>query len=99
MPKTAYDVRISDWSSDVCSSDLKRGSTLLHGESPVQATTRYYVSTDGAPLTKVSPPPAGCRIGHYKKGAGVPDHVYHATDNTVWNAELERKSVVRGKCV
>src|SRR3546814_2292419 len=25
MQKTAYDVRISDWSSDVCSSDLERG--------------------------------------------------------------------------
>src|SRR3546814_4751454 len=25
--KTAYDMRISDWSSDVCSSDLSRGRT------------------------------------------------------------------------
>src|SRR3546814_1546500 len=24
--KTAYEMRISDWSSDVCSSDLKRGA-------------------------------------------------------------------------
>src|SRR3546814_7803252 len=24
-PKTAYEMRISDWSSDVCSSDLARG--------------------------------------------------------------------------
>src|SRR3546814_9801213 len=28
--KTAYEVRISDWSSDVCSSDLSRRS-CLHG--------------------------------------------------------------------
>src|SRR3546814_10293793 len=26
--KTAYDMRISDWSSDVCSSDLGKGSGL-----------------------------------------------------------------------
>src|SRR3546814_5408582 len=26
--KTAYEMRISDWSSDVCSSDLRRGSGL-----------------------------------------------------------------------
>src|SRR3546814_10103179 len=26
--KTAYEMRISDWSSDVCSSDLKRRETL-----------------------------------------------------------------------
>src|SRR3546814_14518541 len=28
--KTAYEMRISDWSSDVCSSDLKNGEALLH---------------------------------------------------------------------
>src|SRR3546814_10284544 len=27
--KTAYEMRISDWSSDVCSSDLATASTLL----------------------------------------------------------------------
>src|SRR3546814_9661690 len=26
--KTAYEMRISDWSSDVCSSDLRRDSTV-----------------------------------------------------------------------
>src|SRR3546814_8936581 len=29
--KTAYEVRISDWSSDVCSSDLGQGLGLRHG--------------------------------------------------------------------
>src|SRR3546814_9930137 len=29
--KTAYEMRISDWSSDVCSSDLDRKSTQLSG--------------------------------------------------------------------
>src|SRR3546814_8233407 len=29
--KTAYDVRISDWSSDVCSSDLRLGWTRSAG--------------------------------------------------------------------
>src|SRR3546814_5037550 len=30
--KTAYEMRISDWSSDVCSSDLERGGLLgAHG--------------------------------------------------------------------
>src|SRR3546814_16785133 len=30
--KTAYEMRISDWSSDVCSSDLDRGRRLGYGE-------------------------------------------------------------------
>src|SRR3546814_17156113 len=29
--KTAYEMRISDWSSDVCSSDLKENTTLIDG--------------------------------------------------------------------
>src|SRR3546814_2761491 len=29
MQKTAYEMRISDWSSDVCSSDLKFNSTFI----------------------------------------------------------------------
>src|SRR3546814_7723517 len=29
--KTAYEMRISDWSSDVCSSDLNRGRLSLYG--------------------------------------------------------------------
>src|SRR3546814_1561931 len=28
--KTAYEMRISDWSSDVCSSDLRLGGTHVH---------------------------------------------------------------------
>src|SRR3546814_4758370 len=34
--KTAYEMRISDWSSDVCSSDLQKA--LKHGE----AEKRYF---------------------------------------------------------
>src|SRR3546814_16859118 len=30
--KTAYEMRISDWSSDVCSSDLRRHRADIHGE-------------------------------------------------------------------
>src|SRR3546814_12236869 len=34
--KTAYEMRISDWSSDVCSSDLRRRSGLP-GKRPIRA--------------------------------------------------------------
>src|SRR3546814_7699458 len=32
--KTAYEMRISDWSSDVCSSDLNCGVKLVYVETP-----------------------------------------------------------------
>src|SRR3546814_10330316 len=35
--KTAYEMRISDWSSDVCSSDLRRLPDHLAGRYPVSA--------------------------------------------------------------
>src|SRR3546814_8931505 len=38
--KTAYEMRISDWSSDVCSSDLSRGSLYV-----TRPTTASYFTT------------------------------------------------------
>src|SRR3546814_2088311 len=39
--KTAYEMRISDWSSDVCSSDLHLGAcALLKEKAPVRKTTK-----------------------------------------------------------
>lgn len=35
---------------------VPRNSKLLWGDKQVQNITRYYVSTDGAPLTKIMPP-------------------------------------------
>src|SRR3546814_2678642 len=36
--KTAYEMRISDWSSDVCSSDLPTREILPHAEALIEAT-------------------------------------------------------------
>src|SRR3546814_1739259 len=70
--KTAYVMRISDWSSDVCSSDLVLGRDAgLGGGHPLA----FPVSPDihgsgsiGSPLWRSStyssgspPPPPGCR--------------------------------------
>src|SRR3546814_6271332 len=38
--KTAYELRISDWSSDVCSSDLKRGVGGAAGRPPAGCQAR-----------------------------------------------------------
>src|SRR3546814_2306358 len=41
--KTAYEMRISDWSSDVCSSDLSRWRSQLrpHSERPLSAVCSH----------------------------------------------------------
>src|SRR3546814_8206021 len=45
--KTAYEMRISDWSSDVCSSDLKlRFRPELVSGKAVEALTRFVTSRD-----------------------------------------------------
>src|SRR3546814_9511436 len=49
--KTAYDMRISDWSSDVCSSDLPEPLPRLR----VEAFERV-VAFDTAPLRGATPP-------------------------------------------
>src|SRR3546814_7115466 len=42
--KTAYDMRISDWSSDVCSSDLTRAIRLRFRSAtePIRSATRLW---------------------------------------------------------
>ena len=65
------------------------------GDRPVQATTRYFISTDGAPLSKVSPPPKGFKVGNYKKGTGVGDMDYlrwHRENGNVWNECIHTKN-------
>jgi hypothetical protein len=64
------------------------GSQLWHGDERVSRTVRYYIGVQGAPLVKVSPPPDGCVMGHFKKKNGVSDAAYHAWDNTMWNADV-----------
>src|SRR3546814_5006700 len=61
--KTAYEMRISDWSSDVCSSDLQskpgvRLETLLYGckkNRDVHGQARHpYQASDGRVIREIS---------------------------------------------
>src|SRR3546814_4403748 len=53
--KTAYEVRISDWSSDVCSSDLKRGDvvTKINGKDVTPSQTLSYIVSNTKPGTRI----------------------------------------------
>src|SRR3546814_20190282 len=44
--KTAYDMRISDWSSDVCSSDLLDQAQVVHQRVDAQFLQRLEVQLD-----------------------------------------------------
>src|SRR3546814_17362584 len=60
MQKTAYEIRISDWSSGVCSSDLPRlrvGATLLAKASAHPTSTQA-----DPPLSRASPLPPGFMV-------------------------------------
>src|SRR3546814_2452255 len=71
--KTAYEMRISDWSSDVCSSDLPVASGLVDGSISGNGYSCTWSATTSAepPQTlvidsaTVNPPggDAGCKIG------------------------------------
>src|SRR3546814_4948933 len=61
--KTAYEMRISDWSSDVCSSDLVTNTLKALRESPAtrKAKAKFVLATDGVDfqaedLTSDEPP-------------------------------------------
>src|SRR3546814_16036650 len=44
--KTAYEVRISDWSSDVCSSDLSKGAVTSWTRSIAASWGRYGITAN-----------------------------------------------------
>src|SRR3546814_1117909 len=47
--KTAYEMRISDWSSDVCSSDLIAMQRLALARPDPEAVRRWRFALDGKP--------------------------------------------------
>src|SRR3546814_5812216 len=47
--KTAYEMRISDWSSDVCSSDLVAGVLQVEGDAPEPLCAPLAGQAQGAP--------------------------------------------------
>lgn len=77
----------------MCRIKVKRSDNLLHGGKPVQKTTRYYVSNDGAELSKQAPPTG--TPGTYKKATGVSDYEYNKIMQETggqWDARVNTKN-------
>src|SRR3546814_10368618 len=83
--KTAYEMRISDWSSDVCSSDLP----VSNAPARPQAECRHPGGLENQHQRSSSPPP---RNG----GRWVRNH---RTAWRITSSSVDRKSVVKGKSV
>src|SRR3546814_6791600 len=79
--KTAYEMRISDWSSDVCSSDL---STPIHphritessGESPtnMRGNARMIIICSNLITSATSRTSARSLLSDWRRHAGADDH-------------------------
>jgi hypothetical protein len=72
----------------------KSAQLLLAGQ-PIQGTTRYYVSTNGANMTIVRPPPAGRNIGDWKMAPKVTKAEYDrvlAETGGAWDARVCTKN-------
>src|SRR3546814_3606569 len=77
--KTAYEMRISDWSSDVCSSDLSgiQTSGRMVGYWPTDAFQRF----DDDDILRLRPTEYGAITGTEELGPGF------GSDGAVWVAE------------
>src|SRR3546814_4676319 len=69
--KTAYEMRISDWSSDVCSSDLL-ASLDFNGPGGAEVQTAQLVIPTAAPLRNAAPVPAETRPAAIVMAANAP---------------------------
>jgi len=79
----------------MCRAKCDRSSKLMIGDQEVQRITRYFVSTNGDHMRKVSPPAKGYRVGQWKRAPKVSDSDYYAVLREVgdaWDARIHTKS-------
>src|SRR3546814_10862130 len=68
--KTAYEMRISDWSSDVCSSDLTSTPTVTPSSSPPPSAQPPHAPPILAPASQ-SGAPTGLKKSNVEKKASL----------------------------
>src|SRR3546814_3841913 len=90
--KTAYDVRISDWSSDVCSSDLRWISCRFMLTCRISCRKLWQQGSQPDDASFQNPGPVAAP-DHFRP----PDHRDSA--GPAERGRLDRKSVVMGKRV
>lgn len=76
-----------------------RADKLMLGADEQQRIMRYYISTDGKPLVKVSPPAKGAKVGDYKRANGVDEATFRSIAATLapgqWDERIHTKNKSR----
>src|SRR3546814_4785801 len=90
--KTAYEMRISDWSSDVCSSDLPLNCTVhvTDGTCEVWMGTQVQTRAQRTAAEAAGLPVERVTLHNYMLGGAFGRRL---------DTDLDRKSVVQGKSV
>src|SRR3546814_11578570 len=101
--KTAYEMRISDWSSDVCSSDLSSDLALVLAAGQVLADLPEGYATVANFRSKGVPRPNRILLSGsffiYVVGSAVLSYVLLRNAPDALKMAADRKSVVEGKSV
>src|SRR3546814_9911907 len=94
--KTAYEMRISDWSSDLCSSDLLRNSIITAYEDTIHtavvAKTRIITALFGLNSA------GGLFLHHFSVCTAVIDHNFVETRSEERRVGKECVSTCRSRC-
>src|SRR3546814_982646 len=88
--KTAYEMRISDWSSDVCSSDLRFGRMIMSFHRIIMLPLCTALLVAGC-QEKAPTPPAGEEAGHDDEDGEI-----DLSAEQIHRAGIELVTVVRG---
>jgi len=75
---------------------VSRSDKLMLGDAEQQRLMRYYISTDGKPLVKISPPAKGAAVGEFKRANGVDEATFRAVSATLtpgqWDERIHTKN-------
>src|SRR3546814_17742367 len=95
--ETAYEMRIRDWSSDVCSSDLEAGK---NEDASADHASMNHAAMDHAAMGHAAPGNASMQMDHSMHGAsGVNAMVSHPASETGNPAVRSEERRVGKECV
>lgn len=75
---------------------VDRASKLMIGDQETQRICRYFVSTNGGDMRKISPPAKGAQVGDFKRKNGITDYEYDTILRSIppgtWDERIHTKN-------